>query len=378
MVEKAGTKPKGGALRVAHVGGYKPDSASGPSKAIVGMLQNLPHHGVQVELWHFDQRAREVARREIDGIPVLDLPSPSGRAGFFINLPRQTQEALRARCENARAGPLLSVPYVISPRGGYNRRVLHGRNRLAKKIWLALKERRYISSADALHAVSLGEVSELKELVPPERIFYVPNGIEQHVLERPLKDPAGKTLLFLGRVAMQHKGIDLLLAGYAEFLRESNDKSSDLVIAGPDFRGDRQAVEEQIRELGLQDRVSLPGGVYGDEKWDLIDRAYAFVLTSRWEGMPFALLEALAAGRPALVTPGTNVGDLVQRYGAGTTVAGDVASIARGIETMLGLSREDYIRMRNQARRLMHDRFTWENLMEELATHYRRIVRGPA
>jgi glycosyltransferase involved in cell wall biosynthesis len=377
-----------GTLRVAHVGWYAPDSASGPSNAIVGILQNLPHHRVQVELWHFDRGRRRVSWREVDGIRVLDLPSRGRVASFLLGLPKQSQEALRTRSqhvdlvhfhsvfipENARAGSLLRAPYVISPRGGYNRSVLRGRNRLAKRIWMAMHERRYISSARALHAVSLAEALELEELVPTEQIFYVPNGIEQKFLERPVSDPPDKTLVFLGRLAMQHKGIDLLLGGYSEFLKRSGDRSSELVIAGPDFRDDRQRIEDQIRALGLHDRVSLPGGVFGEDKRNLVDRAYAFVLTSRWEGMPFVLLEALAAGRPVLVTPETNLGGVVASHGAGVEVVGEVQQIAMGIQFLLSLPRDDYIRMQHQARQLISDNFTWERVIGELASTYRGIT----
>jgi glycosyltransferase involved in cell wall biosynthesis len=375
-------------LRVAHVGRYATESAVGPWKAIAGMLQNLPRHGVEVELWRFERGAQKVTWTTIEGVSVLDLPSRSRLGGFVMGLPKRTREALRARsgqidlvhfhsvfiAENARAGSLLDVPYVISPRGGYNRSVLRGRNRLAKRIWLALHERRYVSSAQALHAVSVGEVSELENLVPRSQIFYVPNGIDQHVLDRPIQAPEAKALLFLGRLAIQHKGIDLLLAGYSRYLKKSGDKSSALIVAGPDFRGDKRRVEERLDALGLQDRVSLPGGVFGHEKWGLIDRAYAFVLTSRWEGMPFALLEALAAGRPAVVTPETNLGDLVQKYGAGVQIPGDAESIAAGIGTLLTLPQEQYVQMQGRARRLIQEHFTWERVTNELATHYRRIA----
>jgi glycosyltransferase involved in cell wall biosynthesis len=276
--------------------------------------------------------------------------------------------------ENARAGSLLGVPYIISPRGGYNRSVLRGRNRLAKRIWMAMHERRYVSSARALHAVSVAEAAELEKLVPSEQIFYVPNGIEQASLERPVRDPADKTLLFLGRLAIQQKGIDLLLGGYSEFLKRSGDKSSKLIIAGPDFRGDKKRIENQIDTLGLGDRVSLTGGVFAEDKRNLIDRAYAFALTSRWEGMPFALLEALAAGRPVLVTPETNLGDAVASYGAGVEVGGDVRQIATGIQFLLSLPGEDYIRMQRQARQLIRERFTWERVIGELAATYRRMI----
>lgn len=388
MVESADRGARRGSVQVAHVGGYNPDSASGPQHAIAGMLQNLPRQGVDVELWQFKRDAHEVEWKDINGIRVLNLPSRRTLSSFLISLPTRTKEALidRSRhvdlvhfhsvfiAENARAASLLRVPYVISPRGGYNRSVLYGRNRLAKKIWLALRERRYIESASALHSVSPGEASELQQLVPSDRIFYIPNGISQHVLERPLRDPAGKNLLFLGRLAIQHKGIDLLLAGYSAFLEKSGDQSSSLTIAGPDFRGDKQGIEDQIQALGLQDRVSLPGRVFGDDKWDLIEQAYAFVLTSRWEGMPFALLEALAVGRPALVTPETNMGTLVDEYGAGFQVGGDADDIAGGLERLLTLTREEHVKMRHQARQMIRDRFTWESITSDLAIRYREII----
>lgn len=375
-------------LRAAIVGGYNPDSWAGPLKATAGMLRNLPRHGIDVELWQFRRDAKEVAWQEIDGIKMLSLPRRSKFSSFLVGLTDESKEAIRARladvdlvhfnsvfiADNVHAALLLDVPYIISPRGGYNRSVLRGTNRFAKTIWMAARERRYISNARVLHAVSPSEALELQNLVPTESIISIPNAIEEQILDRPMKEPMGKKLLFLGRLAVEHKGIDLLLAGYHDFLQVGNDTTSELVMAGPDFRGDLQTIQELISSLGLDDRVTLPGGIFGDEKWSLIDQAYAFVLTSRWEGMPFSLLEALAAGRPALVTPGTNLGDAIAEYGAGLLVEGTPQDIARGIKALLHLSADEYRKMQNQARRLIRDKFLWDRVAGDLAASYRRIV----
>ena len=90
--------------------------------------------------------------------------------------------------------------------------------------------------------------------------------------------------------------------------------------------------------------------------------------------MPFALLEALAAGRPALVTPETNLGDLITSYGAGVEVSGEAHQVAAGIELILSLPRDEHARMQHQARRLIRERFAWERVIGELAAHYRRIA----
>ena len=71
-----------------------------------------------------------------------------------------------------------------------------------------------------------------------------------------------------------------------------------LVILGEG--GDRPALEELVRELGLQDIVDLPGFV--GNPYAYMARASLFVLSSRWEGMPTVLIEALCLGKRVVAT----------------------------------------------------------------------------
>ncbi|MDO8668368.1 MAG: glycosyltransferase [bacterium] len=101
---------------------------------------------------------------------------------------------------------------------------------------------------------------------------------------------ASNYILYFGRLAPE-KGVDLLL----EAMVKVNGKIS-LKIAGggPDY----QSIENQIKKLGLSQRVELLGEKYGDELSVLIKHALAVVVPSVWpENMPYSMLESLAMGK---------------------------------------------------------------------------------
>jgi len=102
-------------------------------------------------------------------------------------------------------------------------------------------------------------------------------------------------LLAAGRLTPQ-KGFDLLLEAFADLVQDFPTWRLVILGEGPE-RGNLRA---RISELSLEERVSLPGLAGNMAEWH--DAADLFVLSSRFEGFPNALLEALAAGVPAVAT----------------------------------------------------------------------------
>lgn len=102
-------------------------------------------------------------------------------------------------------------------------------------------------------------------------------------------------LLAAGRLAHQ-KGFDLLIRAFAAASAQTRELR--LVIAGDG--PDSQYLRDLTRDLGLGDRVLFPGQVRDLSR--LMKVAVAFILPSRYEGFPNALLEALAAGMPCVAT----------------------------------------------------------------------------
>ena len=105
--------------------------------------------------------------------------------------------------------------------------------------------------------------------------------------------PDQKFILACGRLAEQ-KGFDILIDAFDSIA--ARHQEWNLIILGD---GDeRPALERQIQDLNLPGRVLLPGPVGNMSDW--YERASIFVLSSRFEGMPNVLLEAMAHGLPAI------------------------------------------------------------------------------
>jgi glycosyltransferase involved in cell wall biosynthesis len=207
--------------------------------------------------------------------------------------------------------------------------------------------------------------------------MFAPNAIElpsETITPQQRPGDVPKRIVFMGRLAIDHKGLDVLLEGYARYVRAGGDDDSELIIAGPDFRSGRGQLEALTASLLIEGSVRFPGALFGTDKDAMLRSARVFVHTSRWEGMPFAVLEALAMGCPVLLTPATNLGDIVLDYGAGVVVEGTAEAVCDGIATILEMPAHRYSAMCMAARRLVSEHFTWPKVAEQVAAAYRTML----
>ncbi|MDB5713287.1 MAG: glycosyltransferase [Sphingomonadales bacterium] len=134
----------------------------------------------------------------------------------------------------------------------------------------------------------------------------------QHAPVAPLPlDPANRTIVAAGRL-VGVKGFDIAIAAFALL----DDLAARLVILGDGPL--KQELQDQAERLGVADRVAFPGYVECIRPW--LDKAGLFLLSSRYEGYPAVLIEALAAGRPVVATRCTPaIGELVDGTGFGAS-----------------------------------------------------------
>jgi glycosyltransferase involved in cell wall biosynthesis len=142
--------------------------------------------------------------------------------------------------------------------------------------------------------------------LPEERLTVLPNPIDVAEIRSSIQmnpappvgfDPGpGPHLLAVGRLARE-KGFDLLLRAMALVRREYPEASLLIVGSGPE----EAALKAECRALGLDGAVRFAGQLA--DPWPYFQRATLFVLPSRQEGLPSALLEAAAAGLPMVALP---------------------------------------------------------------------------
>jgi glycosyltransferase involved in cell wall biosynthesis len=194
--------------------------------------------------------------------------------------------------------------------------------------------------ADGIIAVSEGVADDLAAVtqIPRSKISVLANPVITPELHRlAAEDPANEwfsraepaRIVAVGRLTRQ-KGFDVLLSAFAELLRHR--RASLLILGeGPE----RQRLERQAEKLGLRDRVHLPG--FDPNPYSHMARADLFVLSSRFEGSPNALKEALALGTPVVATDcRSGPGQILQngRYGPLVPVE-DPHALAEAMERAL-------------------------------------------
>jgi GalNAc-alpha-(1->4)-GalNAc-alpha-(1->3)-diNAcBac-PP-undecaprenol alpha-1,4-N-acetyl-D-galactosaminyltransferase len=223
-------------------------------------------------------------------------------AFFAAGLSRRTFW-LRGKIKSIEADAVLSfltqtnILTVLATRGLKTRTVISERNdpRLQRHRRRVELLRKFLyRHADVVTANSRGALTALEAFVPKEKLAFLPN---------PLALPASievarlesRTIITVGRLVEQ-KGLDVLLAAWAKASPILPGWRLAIVGDGP-LRGE---LEVLAGALGVGDSVDWHGHL--SDPFPLVRASKFFVLTSRFEGTPNALLEAMACGLPGIVS----------------------------------------------------------------------------
>lgn len=348
------------ALRVLHVISSMSPLRGGPTVTVHNMLKALEGRGIAADVVTTDDDGGG-ARRDVPLDRFVELDRQQAR--YF---PRQTRKY-------AVSGPMLGwlrshireydivhthglfsfaplaaawcarsagVPYIMRPAGVLDTWGLKNKSRLVKALSLRLIEGRLLLSAAAVHFTTPLEQARAAELALRIRAIVLPTGVDMDVSpadvsREPLDAPAmdGKRMiLYLARIH-PIKRVDTLLRAYAAL---NGRQSTKLVIAGD---GDAALVAQLKRlaiELGLGDGVHWIGFAKGELKRWLLARAALLVLPSDSENFGMAVVEAMNAGLPVIVTAGCGLAEFVRRHAAGIVTDGSVEALHAALAELLG------------------------------------------
>ncbi|MEO0351108.1 MAG: glycosyltransferase [Cyanobacteria bacterium P01_A01_bin.15] len=269
------------------------------------------------------------------------------------------------------------VPYIVRPLGQLCEWSL-SQSAQRKKIYLDLIERQNLNSSQKVHLTSCQEQEEFNKLGLESTSFILPHGLNlaekithaRTTLRERFQLPDDEPIvLFLSRIHPK-KGLDHLIPA----LKSIASKRFTFILAG---NGD-PTYEEEIRQLicdnNLQDKTIMPGFVEGELKELLLQGSDIFVLTSYSENFGVAVLEALAAGTPALVTPGVALAHEVQEHQLGYVIPQNDVDIARALSTYLEAPAEVKKNLSSRAYDFVSSRYSWARITTELNTIYQNIV----
>jgi glycosyltransferase involved in cell wall biosynthesis len=269
------------------------------------------------------------------------------------------------------------VPYIVRPHGTFMPHLRH-RHRRLKAAYRLLSGQREWDHASAIHYTSEIERSQASDLRLRAPAVVVPLGLELEQFAslpprgrfRAGHDLEGRTLIvFLGRLA-ERKGLDLLVSAFG--VVAADFPNAHLVIAGPDDRGYSLRVAEMVREAGLTDRTTLPGLVIGNEKLALLADTDLWVLPSYGENFGLAVVEALAAGLPVLVSNRVDISSELASAGAAAVTECTVGSLSSNLRELLSdPARRDQLRHNALT---TSRRFSWQARIGALIELYQSIL----
>jgi len=262
-----------------------------------------------------------------------------------------------------RAAHRAAVPYVVSPRTSFMRETWKGKQ-LKKWAYHFLVERHWITKASALHYTTNLELRESEWLGLRTPFFIVPNPVDQTEFSclpargvfRAAQNIAAdaKVVLYLGRIEPR-KGLDLTLAAFAQ--ASSREPRAFLVLAGPEEENYGAILKQIVAQLGIVDRVIFTGYLDAETRLKALVDADLFVLTSYSENFGMAVVEAMAAGLPVILSDMVGIAEDVREEQAGIVVPLSVEEIARKMSEVL--SSEELRRdLSRKAIRVARERFS--------------------
>ena len=261
------------------------------------------------------------------------------------------------------------VPRIVSPRGMLSEWSLAHRGWKKRIAWRAY-QRRDLESAAALHATSELEVDEIRSAGLRGPIAIVPNGVDLPPLAEPrrVEQDRARSFLFLSRIHPK-KGLESLIEAWARV----RPAGWELVIAGPDERGHRAAIEKRANALGPDAAIRFRGPVSDTEKWELYRSADVFVLPTASENFGVVVAEALASGVPVITTRAAPWSALTERRCGWWTELG-AEPLAAALREAVQTGDDERRAMGARGRRLVEERFGWPAIARRMLAVYRWLA----
>lgn len=374
-------------LKILHVIPTVNPSSGGPAEGVRRRGIHLKAQGHQVDVVTMDSPTDEHLRDY--PLTVVALGRKGGRYSYSPGLKSWIAKNARdydlvvvngiwqyhswAAFEALRS---IRKPYVLFTHGmldpWFNK--AYPLKHLKKQIYWLWRERKVVAGAAKVLFTSEEERAVSARAFIPYRAngVVVPYGTQQPppttsadielLLSKHPKLVGKKVFLYLSRLH-EKKGLDILLNAFAN-IKEHSD--AHLLIVGT---GDREYVESLSRlagRVGVSDRVTWAGMLQGGLKWAAFRVADAFVLPSHQENFGIAVVEALGAGVPVLISNKVNIWREVVADGAGVVFSDDVAGTEEALRKWLTLSAECKDVFRTASLECFQQRYTVDRMADAL------------
>ena len=265
----------------------------------------------------------------------------------------------------------LSIPYVIIPHGCLSKKA-QSKKFFKKFIANILFFNKFIKNAIAIQYLSQNE--RKLSIYANKKFFISGNAIGKSKIKKNNFSNDCIKFVYIGRLDIWIKGLDLLLKAIEKNKDIFCQKKVSFDIYGPNCNHSRDKLKKKVDKLKLSNLVFLHKEVFYEQKEEALLLADCFIQTSRTEGLPLGLIEALGYGIPCIITKGTGLADIVEKYGAGYCCETNVNSISIGINCFI----DNYKNVKNMSEasiNLVDETFDLNKITKKMVDTYVEIIK---
>ena len=263
------------------------------------------------------------------------------------------------------------IPYIIIPRSELTQQAQE-KKKIKKVFGNYIYFNRMVKKSLAIQYLSEEERRESEKQWKKQSIV-IPNGT---VIKKNKKQRFNKRKIeavYIGRYEKYQKGLDLLFEAIIRQQELLRMHGFTLNMYGVDQEETISYLKNTIKAEQLEDLISVNNAVFAQEKEAVLLNSDVFIMTSRFEGMPMGMIEALSYGLPCVATVGTNMADEINNAKAGWTAKNTVESIEEALKTMV-LEKEKFREKSSKAIEVAN-KYSWENIAKKSHETFERLLR---
>jgi glycosyltransferase involved in cell wall biosynthesis len=342
-------------------------------------------HNISAIVWN--QKARNITRHVVTkGLNIYELPginffstlNSSQKYPYIFGL-RQAISQLRPELidclsplflttiEAVKASKELGIPSVVTVHGVMAKRNLV--TNMAQYIYLYSLGSWIFKEATLVRCLTKKDAQEIMRYgCPPEKIRIIPNGVDTELF-RPENRQEENLVVWVGRF-VQEKGLQYLIEAAKIVVSSLKNVKFMLIGDGPLM----PKIRSMVNGYDLSNNIVFTGSVTHNQIAKTLQKATSFVLPSLKEGMPNALLESMACGKPVIGSDISGINDLVTHGQNGLLVPPrNPEALANAILTLLG-SKNLRRRLGQSARQLIVREYSWDIIIKKIEKVYHEAV----
>ncbi len=275
---------------------------------------------------------------------------------------------------------LRDCPLVLSPHGAFHPVALAKGRRFGKSLYRRLVRPLLYDKVAAFHALSPAEQKHIRRVLSAATVYTVPQGgsLGDEGREIQAAPAAGDrdtvTYVFVGRLDVFTKGLDILIKAFAR-VREEAERKVCLRLIGPDQNGGAEQLRRLARTAACAEDIDIVGPLPREALTRTVVSSDIYVQLSRHEGFCLALTDALLLGKPAIASSeiGLTSFEVVRRLEHVCIVPPDSASAARAMMEFGQRPASLAIAARRRTKEL-REFFSWERVGQEHLDVYEKLA----